>query len=80
VAITVHLEQDRKALAMLLDIVEVPKLHTGSNLAIAFAKVLNDFGISDKVRIYYEKSNKCSHVQIDPGCDCQQCIQQQHND
>jgi hypothetical protein len=35
---------------MLLDIVEVAKTHSGINLAAAFAKILDDFGISDKVR------------------------------
>jgi hypothetical protein len=34
---------------MLLDLVEVAKSHSGLNLAAAFAKVLEDFGISDKV-------------------------------
>jgi hypothetical protein len=46
----VHLEQNRKPLAMLLDLVEVAKLHTGSNLALAFVKVLKVFSISDKVK------------------------------
>jgi hypothetical protein len=53
VAFTVHLEQSGKPLAMLLDIVEVPKSHTGSNLALAFFKVLKEFHISDKVRTYH---------------------------
>jgi hypothetical protein len=35
---------------MLLDIMEVAKSHSGINLAAAFAKILDDFGISDKVR------------------------------
>jgi len=35
---------------MLLDLVEVAKSHSGENLAIAFAEVLEEFGISDKVR------------------------------
>lgn len=69
VAITVHLEQKGEALAMLLDIVEVPKSHTGSNLAIAFVKVLEDFGISNKVGMIYKKENECSPFQLDPGCD-----------
>jgi hypothetical protein len=34
---------------MLLDLVEVARSHSGLNLAAAFAKVLEDFGISDKV-------------------------------
>ena len=36
---------------MLLDIVEVAKSHTGVNLAAAFAKILEDYGISEKVII-----------------------------
>jgi hypothetical protein len=46
---------------MLLDIVEVPKSHTGFNLAVAFARVLEDFGISDKVR---SLSNRNSNTDI----------------
>jgi len=47
VAITVHLKHDGKPLAMLLDIVEVLKSHSGMNLAIAFAEVLDNFGIKE---------------------------------
>jgi hypothetical protein len=49
IAITVHLEIQGNAESMLLDIVECARLHTGPNLALTFAKVLKDFGISDKV-------------------------------
>jgi len=53
---------------MLLDIVEVAKSHSGVNLAEAFANVLEEFGVSDKV------FNSCNHrphkltifLQIDP--------------
>ena len=34
---------------MLLDIMEVVRSHSGLNLAAAFVKVLEDFGIEDKV-------------------------------
>lgn len=51
VAITVHLEHNGSPLSMLLDLVEVPKSHTGVNLAIAFAEVLQTFGIKEKVRL-----------------------------
>ena len=37
---------------MLLDIVKVLKSHTGANLAHMFSKVLSDFGICDKVRLF----------------------------
>ena len=50
VAITVHIEHDGKPLAFLLDIVEVPKSHTGVNLVISFTEVLKAYGIQDKVR------------------------------
>ena len=46
---------------MLLDIVKVPKSHTGSNLALAFIKVLREFGISDKVRTRYTRMTPGTH-------------------
>ena len=49
VAVTVHFEQDGKPLSMLLDMVQVAESHSGIALAAAFAKILEDFGISDKV-------------------------------
>lgn len=58
VAITVHLEHQGEPISMLLDIVEVAKSHTGVNLASAFAKVLEEYGISDKVFISADYYNK----------------------
>lgn len=49
VAVTVHLEQDGVPLSILLDVVEVARSHSGINLAKEFAKILADFGISNKV-------------------------------
>jgi hypothetical protein len=49
IAITVHLEQNGVPLCMLLDLVEVAESHSGANLASAFAQILRDFGISNKV-------------------------------
>ncbi|KAG2751362.1 hypothetical protein P692DRAFT_20727458, partial [Suillus brevipes Sb2] len=46
VAVSVHLEQNGEPLAMILDIVES---HSGENLAVAFEKILKEFGISKKV-------------------------------
>lgn len=51
VVITVHLEHQGEPISMLLNIVEVAKSHTGMNLVTAFAKVLKDYGISNKVII-----------------------------
>ena len=50
VAVSVHFEVNGVPISMLLDLVEVPRSHSGLNLAIAFAKILEEFGISDKVR------------------------------
>jgi hypothetical protein len=52
--ITVHLEREGVPLSMLLDLVEVPKSHTGFNLAATFAEVLQAFGIQEKVRCYFK--------------------------
>lgn len=49
VAVTVHFEINGIPMRMLLDMVEVACSHSGLNLAAAFARVLEDFGISDKV-------------------------------
>ena len=51
VAITVHLEHKGEPISMLLDIVEVARSHTGENLATAFAKIMEDYNISEKVII-----------------------------
>ena len=48
-AVTVHFENKGVPVAMLLDIVELACSHSGFNLAAVFAKILEDFGISDKV-------------------------------
>jgi hypothetical protein len=49
VVVTVHFKNKGVPMAMLLDIVELACLHSGFNLAAAFVKILEDFGISDKV-------------------------------
>jgi len=49
VAWTVHLEHEGTMLAFLLDIVEVPESHTGVALAKAFQKMLEAFGLQNKV-------------------------------
>lgn len=43
---------------MLLDLVEVAMSHSGSNLAVAFANILEEFGISDKVCVITIKFQK----------------------
>ncbi|KAJ3513595.1 hypothetical protein NLJ89_g2859 [Agrocybe chaxingu] len=48
IALTIHLEHDGVPISLLLDLVEVAKSHSGVNLAVAFANVLEEFGISDK--------------------------------
>ena len=40
-------------MAFLLDIVEVAESHSGETLAAAFAKILKDYGISDKVKVIH---------------------------
>jgi hypothetical protein len=49
VAVTVHFENAGVPVSMLLDIIEVAQSHSGFNLAAAFAKILEEYGISDKV-------------------------------
>jgi len=51
VAWTVHLEYNGVMLAFLLDIIEVPESHTGVALAQAFQKMLETFGLQDRVSL-----------------------------
>ncbi|KDR71824.1 hypothetical protein GALMADRAFT_229338 [Galerina marginata CBS 339.88] len=46
--VTVHFDYRGEAICLILDVVEVAKSHSVINLAIAFAEVLKEFGISDK--------------------------------
>ena len=49
VAVTIHFEEHGVPISMLFDLVKVAQSHTGINLATAFTKILDDFGISNKV-------------------------------
>ena len=51
IVVTVHFEHDGAPILLLLDIVEVTESHSGVNLAAAFAKILEDYGIQEKVSI-----------------------------
>lgn len=50
-AVTVHFEENTVPRSFLLDIVEVAGSHSGARLAAEFAKILDDFSISDKVNL-----------------------------
>jgi len=58
VAVTVHFEINGHPNCLLLDIVEVAKSHSGVNLAVAFARILDDFGICDKVSKQQHKESR----------------------
>ena len=49
VAVMVTFKVNGVQYTMLLDLIEVVKSHSELNLAAAFAKILDDLGISDKV-------------------------------
>ncbi|KAF8884444.1 hypothetical protein BD779DRAFT_1472008 [Infundibulicybe gibba] len=50
IAVTIHFEINGAASCLLLDLVEVVMSHSGVNLVAAFGKVLDDFGISEKLQ------------------------------
>jgi hypothetical protein len=58
VAFCVHLEHKGKPLSMPLDIVEVAASHAGLELVTVFAKVLNGFGLADKVSTVGQKHTR----------------------
>ena len=63
---SVHFENKGVPVSMLLNIVEVVRSHSGLNLAAAFAKILDEFGINDKVRMNKRAQKNDSHTCVDP--------------
>ena len=57
VAMTVHFKNAGVPILMLLDIVEVAHSHSSFNLAAVFAKISEDFGISDKISRFHRREN-----------------------
>jgi len=49
VAVTVHYEEGAISRTLLLNIVECAESHMGATLAATLVKILDNFGISDKV-------------------------------
>lgn len=49
-AVTVQYEKNGVLEEILLDIVQVARRHTGHNLAVEFTKILEEFGLIEKVR------------------------------
>ena len=76
IAIMVHFENKGAPVSMLLDVVEVPCLHSGINLVMAFTNILDNFGIKAKVRDWLMLNMKSySPDSSDPQCYMQQCNQ-----
>ncbi|KAF8238067.1 hypothetical protein L208DRAFT_1111606, partial [Tricholoma matsutake] len=48
IALTAHLEVKGELILIMLDVVEVPKSHSGLNLALAFVSILKEFRIEHK--------------------------------
>lgn len=53
-AFAVHLQRKGRRISFLLDVCEVSESHTGQTLAIAFERVLKEFGIEDKVSVCHK--------------------------
>ncbi len=64
--VTVHFKHNRYPILMLLNLVEVARSHSGVNLAEAFAKILEEFGIEDKVSFAIMNWDKTYLVMTDP--------------
>lgn len=52
ITVTVHFENAGVPVSMILNVVEVAMSHSGVNLAVAFAGILEEFRVSEKVSFY----------------------------
>lgn len=51
VAFTIHFEHQGSMMTMVLDVIEVAKLHSRLNLAMVFADMIHDLKLETKVRL-----------------------------
>lgn len=84
VAVTVHFELKGSPVCLLLDLVEGAESHNGVNLAKAFAKILEEFGIEHKV-LYLRSSGSYSldtdcFLLLDTQHNVRQRVKQRHHD
>ena len=49
ISVSVHFKNKGVPVSILLDLVEMAQRHSGINVATVFAKILEDFGIENKV-------------------------------
>ena len=61
ITVAVHFKQNGVPMLLLLDLIEVSKSHSGTNLAAMFAKILTDFGIVHKARVDQLHENNIMH-------------------
>ena len=61
IAMTIHFKNAGVPISMLLNLVEVACSHMVFNLAMAFSKILEEFGISHKVGNFYKKRSYSTH-------------------
>jgi len=82
IAATIHFASEGKLIAMLLDIVEVARSHTGAALTSALSKILEDFGINNKVKKYdvHVHDSRVTTCFPDTWRNQQQCNGKQSND
>jgi hypothetical protein len=79
-ATTVHLEIRGKAACIPLDVVEVAKSHSGMTLAAKFARVLQEFGIDQKVSPVSGSQGIPTYIQTAAQHYVGQCFRQRHYD
>ena len=66
---TAHFEHKGAPVSLLLDIVEVGRSHSGVNLAVTFAGILEEFGITNKVSGSSEGHGLITHHEY-----CRYCL------
>lgn len=75
-----HFEHQGEPIILLLDVVEVPRSHSGANLAVAFAEILEEFGIADKVSSLDTCSSRSAGTHLSIQCLGIACDNASNND
>ena len=61
IAVIVHFEQNGVLMCLLLNLIEVARSHSSTNIAATFVEILDDFGIGHNVRVDQLHENGTMH-------------------
>jgi hypothetical protein len=74
VVVTIHFKKDGVPICIILNVVEVAMSHSSINIAAAFAQILEEFSVSDKVSFLSKNTRKAMYLWFLASVHNQPCM------